>query len=86
MSHDHLSHRLHGPPHCGDSGVNSLRIVIQVFDHETMQQPQGSASLVVSEAELSLIHSTTDQRNLAEWASEELGSIISCLKDMAHGT
>lgn len=62
--------------------TDTLRIVIQVFDHATMQQPHGSARVVLSPAQLELIARTTDEKNIAKWAAEELGSIISCLEDL----
>jgi len=59
-----------------------LRIVLQVFDHSSMQQNHGAARVVLTESQQKLIASTTDTTNLAQWAAEELGSIISCLEDI----
>lgn len=63
---------------------DTLRIVIQVFDHSTMQTSHGSARVVLSPEQQQLIARSTDTPNLAQWAAEQLGSIISCLETIEH--
>jgi hypothetical protein len=59
--------------------ADSLRIVIQVEGPEWAQ-----AKVSVTAQQLELIQQTTDQKNLAQWAAEELSSIISCLEDLGQ--
>ena len=64
--------------------MDSLRIVIQVFDHTTMQTSHGTARVVLTPEQQRMIAPTTDTTNLAQWAADQLGSIISCLEDLEH--
>jgi hypothetical protein len=61
---------------------DSLRIVITVENSPTHTSIR---SVDLSARQIELIRPTTDTSNLAQWAAEQIGSIISCLEDMSNG-